>query len=55
MPNESYYRPYNGEDFKCWSAFFCDMEFNDSLSTLVSDIVTWYDKQDVIKYNSDYY
>lgn len=55
VPNKSFFRPFNEGEFKCWSAFFCDMEFEDSLSSLVTDLCNWYDTQDVIKYNSDYY
>lgn len=54
VPNETFFRPYNG-DARCWQAFFCDVEFDDSLTSLVSDICEWYDKQDVVKYNSEYY
>ena len=55
VPNETFFRPYIGQEFQSWSAFFCDMEFEDSLTSLVSDLCEWYDKQDVVKYNYENY
>jgi hypothetical protein len=55
VPKETYSRPYSGKEYGCWSAFFCDMEFDDSLSSLVKDICEWYEIQDVITYNQKYY
>ena len=46
-PYGSDYLSIKKDEFKCWSAFFCDMEYDDSLSSLVSDICKWYEKQNV--------